>query len=184
MLFQFSITVTEEEYCAFNQFWLTRSPYGQKQKRLLYIVPIVAMVFVLMVYVVGGGFTLSSFLNALPFCLMMGLFLLLVNPLLRLVSKHNIKQLLKNGKQPFNPSSVMEFYDDHFVEMTPENRTERGYMAIDQVSVVENTAVYLHINSLQAYIIPLYAFRSQAEYESFLAFIRQKTPAVNFYKAR
>ena len=89
--------------------------------------------------------------------------------------------LKKSGKMGYSPNAVMEFYDEIFVETTPENRTEQSYSAVERVSVVEDRTIYIHINNVMAYILPVTAFESKEQYDSFLSFIRTKCAIVDVY---
>ena len=41
----------------------------------------------------------------------------------------------------YSPSAVIEFYEDVFIETTPDNKTERKYSAIERISIVDNKVV-------------------------------------------
>ena len=69
----------------------------------------------------------------------------------------------------YSPSSVIEFYEDVFIETTPDNKTEQKYSAIERISVVDNKVVYIHVNNIMSYILPFSCFESKEQYNEFFA---------------
>ena len=88
--------------------------------------------------------------------------------------KFYIKMLKKNGKMPYSNISTMQFFEEHFEEITPNSKSDIKYSAILKVDTSENNDMYIYINSIAAYIIPFRAFKSLKEQEEFLCFIKEK----------
>ena len=107
---------------------------------------------------------------------------LILMPFLKLAAKIQIKALIKNGKPPYSPHSVLTFYEDSFTEKTEDNKTETKYSGIDRISIVENKLIMIHTNSVQAYLLPAICFGSDIKYNSFKEFIKTKCAAVDTYK--
>ena len=82
----------------------------------------------------------------------------------------------------YSPVSEIEFYDESFVEITPDNKTEQKYSAIERVSVVTDKVVYIHVNNVMSYILPLTCFESKEQYDTFLDFVRSKCANIDVYK--
>ena len=80
----------------------------------------------------------------------------------------------KNGKLPYSNFATLEFYDDYFVEITENTKTEIKYDAIFKVRVNEQKAIYIYQNAVLAYIIPFDVFDSSVARDEFLDFIHQK----------
>ena len=95
--------------------------------------------------------------------------------------KRQIKSLKKSGKMGYSPESVAEFYDDCFVETTPDNKVEHKYSAVERISIVDNKVVYVHINNVMAYILPFSCFKSEEQYGNFLTFIKTKCANIDVY---
>lgn len=72
----------------------------------------------------------------------------------------------------------MEFYEDMFVEITPENRSQVNYSAVDSVYVVKGEIIYIYLNSALAHLIPYSVFESETQFNSFIEFIGNKTKPV------
>jgi len=87
----------------------------------------------------------------------------------------------KRGKLPYAPASTMEFYEDKFVEVTPDTRTERGYGVLERICVVDNRFVCLYDSSISAYILPIPQIASQLDQAAFLDFLSQKCSNVERY---
>ena len=98
------------------------------------------------------------------------------------ILKSNIKSLKAKGKMGYSPVSEIEFYDESFVEITPDNKTEQKYSAIERVSVITDKVVYIHVNNVMSYILPLSCFESKEQYNNFLDFVRSKCANIDVYK--
>ena len=55
--------------------------------------------------------------------------------------KGQIKTLKKSGKMGYSPESVIEFFEESFVETTSENKTEHKYSAVERISVYYSSTV-------------------------------------------
>lgn len=87
----------------------------------------------------------------------------------------------KSGKMGYSPVAVLEFYQDSFVEITPENKTEQKYTAIERISIVDNKILYLHVNNVMAYMLPLSCFAGKEQYDAFLEFMATKCTYIDVY---
>ena len=95
--------------------------------------------------------------------------------------KKEIMNRKKQGKLPFEPNTVMEFYDDYFIDLTPDSKTEVKYSAIDRVSVINDKYIYLHLDSARAHLLTSFCFESKEQYDSFVDFIKTKCKNVDVY---
>lgn len=80
----------------------------------------------------------------------------------------------KHGKLPYSNISTLEFYDDCFIELTENTKTEVKYDAILKIRVNNPKGIYIYSNVIMAYIIPFEVFNSNDEKNKFLDFINQK----------
>lgn len=129
----------------------------------------------------GGGFTLDSFIATMPMIILLILFELLFSPLYVFFLKCHLKSLKKKGKMGYSPYSVIEFYEDAFIETTPNNKTEQKYSAVERISIVDNEKIYIHVNNVMSYILPLSCFKSKEQYDAFLEFIKTKCANIDTY---
>jgi hypothetical protein len=93
-----------------------------------------------------------------------------------------LKSLKKSGKMGYSPKAAIEFYDDFFLEITPENKTEQKYSVLERVSVIGGKAIYLHVNNVMAYLLPIACFASEEELNAFLEFLRGKCTQFDYYE--
>lgn len=179
MKFQFNIDLTDKDYTDFNVFWQTKSRYGKKMLITLRIFLLLLCFVPTLSAVLDMGFSAES---VIPGILWIIIIQLLVVPFFKLTAKIYIKILIKNGKAPYSPHSVLTFYEDSFTEETEDIKTEVKYSGIDRISIVENKLIMIHTNSVQAYLMPAICFGSDIKYNSFKEFIKTKCAAVDTYK--
>lgn len=180
MKFQFDIEISEQDYLDFNTFHLLRSPYGKKQMARL-------RGLVIGITCVGAVLYLLSdfdYIAMLILAVFMLLYLIFLNKIMVASMKRTIKTMKKQGKLPYTTKSFMEFDEEYFTETTPEQKTEYKYAGIERISIVEQTAIYLHLDSARGYILPVSCFASKEQYDSFLAFIKEKCAVIDVYKGK
>ncbi len=181
MKFLLSVNVNEQDYLDYNKFWMLRSHYGKKQMTTFRIIFAVIIGVYILISLYGGNFTFDSFVGIIPMSILLILFELLLSPLFVLFLKSHLMNLKKKGKMGYSPSSVIEFYEDVFIETTPDNKTEQKYSAIERVSVVDNKVVYIHVNNIMSYILPFSCFASSKQYNEFFEFIKTKCSNIDIY---
>lgn len=179
MKFQFNIDLTDKDYVDFNIFWQTKSRYGKKILTTLRIFLLVLCFIPTLSVVLDMGFSAESIIPGILWIIIIQLLLV---PFFKLIAKIQIKTLIKNGKPPYSPHSVLTFYEDSFTEETEDNKTETKYSGIDRISIVENKLIMIHTNSVQAYLLPAICFGSDIKYNLFKEFIKTKCAAVDTYK--
>jgi len=129
----------------------------------------------------GGGFNLSTALGLIPQTILFALAQILLIKVFTWAFKSGIRAMKKNGKMGYSPESVIEFYEESFIETTPENKSEQKYFAIERISIVDNKMIYIHVNNVLAYIIPLSCFESKQQYDDFIEFIKTKCSNIDVY---
>ena len=178
MNFRFQIHLSDNDYLEYNKFWFLRSHYG---KRIMVDVRILLVVLVLIAsfgIAVSEEFSPNAVLRVLPLFLFLVVLQLLLNPIYIFIFRKYLKSLKKKGKMPYTPESVMEFYEDFFLEMSPESKIEQRYSSVERISLVDSKTIYLHINNIMAYILPASAFQSGEEWTGFIEFIQSKCPNI------
>ena len=81
----------------------------------------------------------------------------------------------------YSPSAVLEFYEDGFVETTEQNKTEQKYTSVERISIVNNKMIYIHVNNIMAYILPIACFETEEQYYAFVEFMKMKCGIVDVY---
>ncbi len=180
MSFKFNVRLNDKDYLEFNAFWATRSHYGKKQMLTLRIL-FVLMILVPLLISFFGGFSLQILIENIPLLILLVLGQLLLAPMYKWLLRLHINSLKKRGKVGYSPSAVMEFFEDIFVETTPDNTTERKYSSVERISVVDNKVIFIHVNNLLAYILPFECFESREQRKDFLDFIGTKCSNIDVY---
>lgn len=182
MKFKFNITIDDKDYLDYNTFWIFKSPYGKWQWikfRLLLILPFA--VLCLLPLTSENNSPQTIIVSIISATIMLILCQLLFKPIFIWIFKAHIRSLKKRGKMGYSPISEMEFYEDCFTEITPDNKTEQKYTAIERVSVLTDRVIYIHVNNLMAYIVPFNCFESEEQLNGFLAFLKTKCANIDIY---
>ena len=181
MHFKFNINLTDKDYLDYNIFWMLKSPYGKKQIITFRIVFIVLVGAISILSLCGGGFSKEAFIGIIPYFILLVILQIALNPFFVWVLKGNMKALQKKGKMGYSPVSEMEFYDNSFLETTPTNKTEQTYTSVERISILADKVIYIHVNNVMSYIIPITFFNSKDEYNDFLKFIKTKCSSIDTY---
>lgn len=181
MSFQFQIKLTDQDYLDFNTFWMLKSPYGKKEilkmRLLLAAVFLVACCLSLII----NGLSTATWLGLIPLLIIFAVAQALFNTIFLGSLKGQLKSLKKKGKMGYSPASELEFLEDRFVETTPDEKSETKYHVIERVSIVANKMIYLHVNNVKAYILPISCFESKEQFDGFLEFIKTKCERIDTY---
>lgn len=181
MKFRFIVNVSDEEYFEYNKFWMLRSPYGKKQIIKNRITVSVVFGLCILFLLFSGGFSMDSLISIIPLVILLGVFHVFLPRFLTSSIKGQMKALKKSGKPGYSPNSVIEFYDDGFVETTEDNKTEQKYTSIERISIVDNKMLYIHVNNIMAYMLPLRSFESEEQYDEFLELMKAKCSNIDIY---
>ena len=181
MYFKFNVNLTDKDYLDYNTFWMIKSPYGKKQMLKIRILITICIAIFALGFFLGEKNTVNAWIGIIPYFLLLGLFQLLLNPTMGWILKENIKSLKKQGKMGYSPNSEMEFFDDGFTETTPQNKTEQKYASIERISVVKGKIIYIHVNNVMSYLLPVSCFDSKEQYDAFLNLIKTKCSIVDIY---
>ncbi len=179
MLFKFDIKLNDNDYLEYNNFVILKSRYGKKQLMSFRIIMAALLSAWILLLLYNGGFSKDAFIGVIPQVILLVVFQVVLTPFFKFVMKGTVKRLNKNGKKGYSPNSVMEFYVDDFVEKTDEYETRQKYTAIDKVSIIEGKTIYIHINNLMAYILPITCFESCEQRGRFIEFIKTKCSNVD-----
>lgn len=181
MNFKFQISFNDNDYLEFNKFHLLRSPYGEKSRKSMKSMLTVMLAAFALISLIFNGFSLSSLLYIIPLFVIWLLFWLFMDKFLISTVKTQLRQMKKSGKLPYSQSSILEFYEKGFVEITESNKTELKYTAIERISIVDKKYIYIHTNSIMAYIIPYSVFESDEQRSEFFVFLKSICQNVDLY---
>jgi hypothetical protein len=175
MKFKFNVNITQEDYIELNKLVMTETPDGKKSSKMSNLIFILFCVIAVLVVLTTYNFSGEAFIAVGVLIIAFLLVNLTLNKKINnLAVKVTVKSLTKiKGKLPYSENSVLEFYDDFFVEITDENKTESKYSAIENV-VVNERMVVLFINSMQGYIVTERSFASPEQKNDFVQFLNDK----------
>lgn len=181
MKFKFNISLDDKEFIDFNVFVLTKSIYGRKTMVLTRIIVALIVALGALVPLASFGFTLKTVYALIPLLVILVVAQVFLKHFITWRIKRTINKNKRSGKMGYSPNSEMEFYDEKFCEVTPDNKTESNYSSVECVSIIKDKATYIHINHAMAYILPASCFNSTEEYEDFISFLKEKCATVNIY---
>ncbi len=181
MRFRIEAKCTAKDYLDWNMFRMNKSPYAKRQMVSLRIMLTLIVGIIAFSFVRRGGFSGQAWMRFIFMMLLTVPVQLLLPWYFKYALKRRIKRLEKMGKRLYSPEAVIEFYDDIFVETTPESRIEQKYSSIDRISIVGDKMIYIHINNARAFMLPVSCFESRQQYESFLEFIKTKCSSIDVY---
>ncbi len=182
MKFRFYINLTDEDYFDYNLFWSTRSHYGKKQMKSIQVLLVIVVALFAVLRGVIDGFTFAFLLSLIPLAILAVLFLALFQYLFKMFLKSSLKGMRKRGKMAYSPHSVIEFYEERLIETTPDQKMEVKYTVIERVSIVKDKTVYIHVNNITSYILPMTCFESQEQYSDFLSFLQTKCNNIDVFE--
>lgn len=166
--------MTEADYFEFNKFFNLKSAQGRENLKLARAR--VAVMFFAIIIIALGMMRLS--LEFYIFAPLMLVFLIVYEialPKLYIRAlKKSIEKMKKDGKLPFSFDYVIEFHEDRFIETSETEKTEAVYSVIENISVNDGVAIYLHKDVRRAHVVPFSAFESEEQINEFLDFIIAK----------
>ena len=181
MRFNFDVKLTDEDYFTFNEFHAKHSSMGKKTTLFAKVVSSLIFLIGAAFILINGGINPPTVTAAVVLLAgAVGCFLSF-NKLHSKIFRLQLKALMKKEKMPYTPDSVMEFYDDCFKEISPENKSETVYTALEKVSVLRNRYVYLFLDGMRGYIIPVDCFSGIDQQEEFIGFLKEKGCAVEYF---
>lgn len=180
MRFRFSTTETEDDALFFHVFNSIDSPAGKKQLIPIYCV----FLFYFLFHAVKTLFSDGLGLNTLLFCIILGLFLLLLaflsGRLIQFLLKCRFKRMIKSGDLPFSANSTIEFYEDKLIEFTEFEQLEVRYEALKKIQVVDTRYIYIYDQNKYVFILPIPQVMQQANAADFLEFLFEKCGTVEY----
>lgn len=171
MRFSFNIRLTDEDYYLFNEFTAKHSPMTKKTALMSKIT--VAVIFLygaLNIFITKGVNAVS--VTAAAFFI--GLFIILALAFDKInskVLKAQVKTLLKKSKKPYTDNSVLEFYDDYLKEIATDNKSEVKYTAIYKVTVIKNRYIFVFLDGIRGFVIPVTCFENEEQQTAFISFL-------------
>lgn len=181
MRFFLDLTITEEDYLAFNYFHILDSNAGKKQFRKSSIRFVIMIIAVLLLVFLVDKRTTFIIIYGIFGVLYTILVLLLHKPRAKRRIKRNIRNTQKDGQTVFDAVSKIEFYEDMLVEITSNKRTEQSYSGIERICILKDRYVFLYNSSDSAYVLPIPQINAQVDYTAFMEYLSQKCNEIEYY---
>ena len=184
MPYRFQIHLTEQDYVNYNLFVMFRSPHGRKQYYSTLFVLVAMMALFCLYSLWSADFAPGSFVLCIPYMIAGAVFCLLLKPLMIWLLKLQVRRQKFSGKPGYSPEAVMEFFEDRFTEVTPEQKAEQKYTVIDRVCINGSRYIYIHVNTVMAYILPTSCFLSEEQREEFLHFLGERGTKISIFREK
>ncbi|MBL7724119.1 MAG: YcxB family protein [Chitinophagaceae bacterium] len=183
MEWHYKYTLTKEEYLEFNLFSCWTAPW-RKSARIKYFVTYFILCFSVSVFVVATSSKSNSFLQFLPFSLIISLIIAYLSSLhvklsikrkiLTMLSKEEINHLLQETELTIN--------EDKIIDKTQKSTSIYTWDSIVRYAKTEDKYC-LYVNALNAIIIPGRLFNNQSEADDFEKFILSKIPHSSSFRS-
>lgn len=173
-MFEFQFEISKEDYLAFNKHHIYQTLYKKKRNhKSLILLFVCCMLF-------GVAFIINPSIFATRrewIFVVIGVitFILLhfFPSFFFWLQKRGFKNLEKDGKLYDEGSFIYRFEEEMFTCVSKTLKIESNYTELERVEIGES-AVYLYIGAMKAYIFPNRIFATDEEKKNFLAFVREK----------
>jgi len=174
-MYKFECNLDDKDYYEFNKYHFLNSP-DMKRNNLIGKISLPLFFLIILLYYIFNNYDkLYILVNVFLFSISSFIWCWSYKYFTIVFLKLYIKILKVNGKMPYSSNAKMQFFEDYFEEITPDTKSDIKYSAILRISISEEKNVYIYINSIAAYIIPLRSFKSLEEQTEFLNFIKEKS---------
>lgn len=172
-MFEFKITLNDDDYLLFNQYHLLNSPSGKKSlMSFRFIIPFICFMFIVIFCIAGSDFELILIESILMTIISIFWIGFSKKKILKSMNRR-ITKIKKEGRLPYSNEAILKFDDEKIHEITPNTENVTKYSLIEKIAVTEK-AIYIYFSSVQAFILPVTAFSGEMEKLKFLEFINMK----------
>lgn len=171
-MFEFKITLDDNEYLQFQEYHLSNNPLGKKSLMAVrFIIPIFPL-FVIFFNIKDAGFE-ANLIVAIVMTILLIIWIARSKKEMLNIIKGRIKNMRKIGVIPYHNEVILKFDDESIYEITPNTEHKDKYSLIKNIAVTEK-AIYIYVTPVRAYILPVTAFSEVIEKQKFLEFINMK----------
>ncbi|MDD6145629.1 MAG: YcxB family protein [Oscillospiraceae bacterium] len=181
MEFEFHVSLNDQDYLDYNIFCMMQSHNGKKQLKTFQILFTIIAAIVIFMLLFVDDLSQEAVLTNMVVVILSLLVVIFLPKIFTTSLKRSIKSMKKSGKLAYEPESTLQFSEDSFIDISLDSKSEIKYSAIERISIVDNKTIYLHINSVQASILPLSCFESEEQYRAFYEFIKTKCANIDLW---
>ena len=177
IMFEFKITLNDDDYLLFNQYHLLNNLIGRRT--LMYfrlIIPFICLVIAFIFDIVNSDFLLIL-IEAIVMAILSILWICYSKRIILNSMKRSLEKIKKEGRLPYNNEAIIKFDNESIHETSPNTESKTKYSLVEKIAVTEK-AIYIYFSSVQAYILPATAFSEDAEKQKFLEFINLKADSL------
>lgn len=172
-MFEFKITLDDDDFLLFNQYHLLNSPSGKKYLMAYRLIILFICLMVIVIFSIAGADFELILIEAILMTIFSVLWIGLSKKKILKSMKKRILKIKKEGRLPYSNEAILKFDDEKIHEITPNTENITKYSLIEKIAVTEK-AIYIYFSSIQAYILPATAFSEEIEKLKFLEFIDTK----------
>lgn len=172
-MFEFKITLDDDDYLLFNQYHLLNSSIGKKTlMSFRIIIPFICFMIVVIFCIAGSSIQLILF-ESIVMTIFSVYWIAYSRKKIQKSMEKRIKKMKKEGRLPYSKEAIIKFDDKSIHEITPSTETKTLFSLIEKIAVTEK-AIYIYFSSVQAYILPISVFSDEMKKQKFLEFINLK----------
>ena len=182
MEYQFNITISDNDYIAFNLFHTKYSPQGKNALRRIRNLSFGLILIIIALKVSADGLTLETGIYAVLLSLFVLLFFFAYKMLMGKLTALLVKSMQNTGKPPYDKEITFQFREDVFIDTVPSKRTEAGYELIEHIYSFKDRYLFIYVTSMSAHILPISQLKEQLDLEAFTAFLSAKSVKIENVK--
>ena len=172
-MFDFSYSLDDTDYLEFNKFHYKTAPAS---KRIMYatqaFVP-VALFIISILFFLNNRDIPAFLMSVVIYTIISVAWVFSVKPLATIQTKITIKNIKKDGRLPYSKTVQIQFDEENITVNSEEAKSEYKYSIIEKIAEGDS-AVYIYIGAIQAFIIPFSVFQTADRKNNFLEFIKMK----------
>ncbi|MCL2376600.1 MAG: YcxB family protein [Defluviitaleaceae bacterium] len=174
MIHTFSFIIDETDYLEFAKFHHGNS--RDSRKRMLFaklVVPAVFIIWIAFQFATNRDPAAIAAIGIVFAIFSIVWIFFLSKHLLLMSMKSSLKNMKKDGGEPFARNIRLEMDEESIYQYTEKSETKVKYSQIEKI-VQGQHAIYVYTSALQAFIIPFRIFESETRRSAFLDFLRNK----------
>lgn len=163
-------SLTQEDYVNFN---LCHIESDRALKKSMGIQRFgIGATFLLMPFIMSAITGINFKLFMAVFGAVSVLWIIFYKAIFKKIMQRGVKKMLKKDKDCFLLGErILEFENGKIKRITEENEEEFELSKVLKV-IIRIDSIYIYINTIEAYIIPFRAFKTDSEKEMFVKFVR------------
>lgn len=179
MKYRFQGPIKAEDYYQFREYHLLHTPEGKKQIRRERISLIWYAVWLAGIFYLywSTGIIRNRYQDLIIWAVVcVALFVLRQIFLVKQIKdrfRRNAEKEFKQNEKFDTGDPILEFYEDGFVDLSDQIRTEVEYRSLQKAVIYKNRQLFLLVNT-RGFVIPFTTFRDEAQAAEVVAFLQSR----------